>query len=191
MYRWATETQLRRDRIFEELKNSKLLNFDESEMSTTSFGPDDEDQQEYESELPAEFSTMKRTLEDDETLDEIKRQKHIDDSEEGYNDNNQYIYDQESTRALYGYTYDQQQQYYQEYYNNQQSINNNSNNSSNENKNSTNPIISQNVLQSLKSLSGNKPVSTTTSNTTPIQSTSGGLGGLANYGSDSESDEDE
>ncbi|CAO3647754.1 unnamed protein product [Cunninghamella blakesleeana] len=187
--RWATETQLRRDRIFEELKNSKLLNFDESELSTTNI--DDENQQEYESELPAEFSTMKRPLEEEETLDEIKRQKQLNDLEENdnnNNNNNQYIYDQESTKALYGYTYDlQQQQYYQDYYH-QQSINNNNNN---ENKTSTNPIISQNILQSLKSLSGNKPVSTSTSNiTSSTQSASGGLGGLANYGSDSESDDE-
>ncbi|CAO3642135.1 unnamed protein product [Cunninghamella echinulata] len=182
--RWATETQLRRDRIFEEIKNSKLLKFDDEPGISTSYGPDNEYQQEYESELPAEFSTMKRSLEDDD-LEEIKRQKRIEDLESENNNNNQYIYDQDTTRALYGYTYDQQQ-HYQEYYN-QQPINNNNNNN-----NSTAPIISQNVLQSLKSLSGNKPVSTSTSNTKPTSSQPiGGLGGLANYGSDSESDDEQ
>jgi hypothetical protein len=153
-----------------------------SETQTT--GQDDPAQQDFESELPVEYTTQKRTMEDT-GLDEIKRQRRLGE-EDTMLDQTEQIYDQQSTIALSGYTEEQlQQHYYQEYYSQQAAAKAAAQQKSPSSKNGS--IIPQNILQSLKQISGNKSVPTTSSTTKPITSVNA-LGGLADYGSDSDSD---
>jgi cobalamin biosynthesis protein CobT len=136
-------------------------------------GADNVEQQDFESELPVEYTTQKRTMEET-GLDDIKRQKRLGEE----NDDGDQIYDQNSTAA---YTEEQLQQYYQEYYSQQAAAAAEQAKAAEQDGG----LIPQNILHSLKQLSGNKPLPT---KSTPAPAVTTGLGGLADYGSDSDSD---
>ncbi|KAI8331269.1 hypothetical protein EDC96DRAFT_548782 [Choanephora cucurbitarum] len=121
------------------------------------------DRQAAEAELPAEFTSLKRDVDEDgfsKMEERYKRQKQEEEEEE----------------VNYQYTQEDYDQYYQQYYQ-QQSI---EQNKAEETKSS---IIPQNVLANLKSLSKNADLTVKSNKQT---TTEGGLGGLADYGSDSD-----
>ncbi|ORZ19394.1 hypothetical protein BCR42DRAFT_489344 [Absidia repens] len=187
--RWATETQLSRDRVFQDMVGDDPRFQDpEAVKEAQTTGQDDPEQQDFESELPVEYTAQKRMMEET-GLDEIKRQRRLGE-EEVVPEQPEQTYDPQSAMALSGYTEEQlQQQYYQDYYNQQAAEA-----AAASQVKSNGSIIPQNILQSLKQLSGNKPLSTTSttksssSSTTKPAASSTGLGGLADYGSDSDSD---
>lgn len=144
-------------------------------------GVDNVEQQDFESELPVEYTTQKRTMEET-GLDDIKRQKRLGEENDDA-DHVEQVYDHQSTAALSGYTEEQlQQQYYQEYYSQQAAAAEQAKAASQDSG-----LIPQNILHSLKQLSGNKPLSTKSA-PAPVPAAATGLGGLADYGSDSDSD---
>jgi RNA recognition motif-containing protein len=143
-----------------------------------------DESQNVESELPAEFTTLKRDVDEDgftEMESRVKRQR----AEEEAAAQQAQIQDAVAADSTYEYTqedydlyYQQQQEYYQQQLAQQKEE---------EQKNSkVAGIIPQNVLANLKTLSKNTPIKT---NTTANTKTTTGLGNLADYGSDSE-DED-
>jgi RNA recognition motif-containing protein len=145
-----------------------------------------DESQEVESELPAEFTTLKREVDEDgfnEMESRVKRQRA---EEEAAQQAVPRIQDTATTESIYGYTqedydqyYQQQQEYYQQQVQQQQK--------EEEQKNhKVAGIIPQNVLANLKTLSKNTPIK---ANTTANTKSTTGLGNLADYGSDSE-DED-
>jgi hypothetical protein len=148
------------------------INAPSSEADQTN-GADNVEQQDFESELPVEYTTQKRTMEET-GLDDIKRQKRLGEE----NNEGDQIYDEHSTAA---YTEEQLQQYYQEYYSQQAAAAAEQAKAAEQDGG----LIPQNILHSLKQLSGNKPLPT---KSTPAPAVTTGLGGLADYGSDSDSD---
>lgn len=123
--------------------------------------------QEIESELPAEFTSVKRDLDEDgfnEAERHLKKQKAdeekaITDAQDAY------------TQEDYNNYYYQQQQQYIEYQEQQQKENE-----------KVGGIIPKNILANLKTLAKNTTVKVLEKKTTS------GLGNLADYGSDSDED---
>jgi hypothetical protein len=133
----------------------------------------DVDHREEESELPAEFTTLKRSVDEDgfNAMEQrIKKQRAEEESVPSQPD-------AQTTESIYGYTQEDYNNYYyqqQAYYEQQQKE---------QEPEKAGGIIPQNILANLKTLAKNTtPVTITTTKTN-------GLGNLADYGSDSE-DED-
>lgn len=134
-----------------------------------------DESQEVESELPAEFTTLKREVDEDgfnEMESRVKRQRAEEEAAQQAAQNTAYEYTQED----YDNYYQQQQKYYEQQEKEKED--------QEQHNNKVAGIIPQNVLANLKTLSKNTPIkaNTTTKNTT-------GLGNLANYGSDSEEED--
>ena len=141
------------------------------------------ERQDIESELPAEYTQMKREVDEDgfrEMEMSAKRQRY-------YDTNNNYHADTQVAEAIYGYT--------------QQALDN-SNAPEIQQQQQPNlkvaGIIPANVLSSLKTLKDPKNSSPSSSSTAPPRSSTqqkstqpAGLGNLASYGSDSEDEEDD
>ncbi|KAI8100172.1 uncharacterized protein BX664DRAFT_355511 [Halteromyces radiatus] len=179
--RWATETQLQKDRIFQDyVDDDPRLQALERKSETEVPEYYGEEQQQFESELPVEFATKKRTAEET-GLDDIKRQKRLNEEDEN-----------DATEVnTYEYTPEQLQYYQDYYYHQQQPTATMTNTNSTQSSNTNNGIIPQNILQSLKQISGNKSLSSsnkTTITTSKSTVSKNGLGGLADYGSDSDSE---
>lgn len=174
MIRWATvdakALQRKEKEEAEEEKNKQEEAPDPEEML----------RQYYESELPVEYTQLKRELDEDglqEIESDAKRVKA--DTEQLYIGHYPENTNTQTDMSAYGYAQPpQQQQVYQAYStdvsNNQQTTQ------------KAGGIIPENVLHSLKKFS--RPAQAT--KPAESKSASGGLGTLANYGSDSE-DEDE
>lgn len=126
--------------------------------------------QDVESELPAEFTSVKRDMDEsgfNQTERHLKKQKPeevkaITEAQDAY------------TQEDYDNYYRQQQQQYIEYQEQQQKENE-----------KVGGIIPKNILANLKTLAKN---TTTAAVKTPEKKTTNGLGNLADYGSDSEED---
>ena len=143
------------------------------------------ERQDIESELPAEYTQMKREVDEDgfrEMEMNAKRQRYSD-------TNNNYHADTQVAEAIYGYT---------------QQVLDNSNAPEVQQQQQQQPnlkvggIIPANVLSSLKTLKDPKSLSPSSSSTAPSPSSTqqkttrpAGLGNLASYGSDSEDEEDD
>lgn len=142
---------------------------------------DDTENQEEESELPAEFTSLKRDVDEDgfsQMEQKVKRQRAEAEIEATQSEAAPaYEYTQEDYDNYYKQQAEYQKQQ-EDYYKQQQEIEAQQNAK-------VGGIIPQNVLSNLKSFSKNAPVSTPTTNT--VNTT--GLGSLTNYGSDSEDDE--
>ncbi|KAI9274676.1 hypothetical protein BDA99DRAFT_545587 [Phascolomyces articulosus] len=143
------------------------------------------ERQDMESELPAEYTQMKREVDEDGF-----REMELNAKRQRLAQNDNYYADTQAAEAIYGYTQQtpDMQQAQQSYHLQQQE----------------NPkvagIIPTNVLSSLKTLKDPKATqsSSSTSSSTPAQSSTkgkssqtSGLGNLASYGSDSEDEDDE
>lgn len=141
---------------------------------------DETDNQEEESELPAEFTSLKRDVDEDgfsQMEQKVKRQRAEIEAAQAQEE-------AASAPPVYEYTQEDYDNYYkqqEEYYKQQQALEAQQNVK-------VGGIIPQNVLSNLKSFSKATPTNTTTTNTAAAKPTTG-LGSLTNYGSDSEDDE--
>lgn len=144
---------------------------------------DDTENQEEESELPAEFTSLKRDVDEDgfsQMEQKVKRQRAEAEIEAAQSEAAP-VY--EYTQEDYDNYYKQQAEYQkqqEDYYKQQQEIEAQQNVK-------VGGIIPQNVLSNLKGFSKNAPVSAPKTTTKTANTT--GLGSLTNYGSDSEDDE--
>lgn len=130
------------------------------------------EEQEIESELPAEFTSLKRDI-DEDGFDQMERRLKKQKSEEAITNQPDASTQDAYTQEDYNNYYYQQQQQYIEYQEQQQKENE-----------KIGGIIPQNILANLKSLAKN----TTQTVKTPEKKTTNGLGNLADYGSDSDED---
>ncbi|KAL9559218.1 hypothetical protein MBANPS3_000535 [Mucor bainieri] len=139
---------------------------------------DPTENQEEESELPAEFTSLKRDVDEDgfsQMEQKVKRQRAEIEAAQAQ--------EEAASAPAYEYTQEDYDNYYkqqEEYYKQQQALEAQQNVK-------VGGIIPQNVLSNLKSFSKASPANTTTA--TAAKPTTTGLGGLTNYGSDSEDDE--
>ncbi|ORX58754.1 hypothetical protein DM01DRAFT_1405386 [Hesseltinella vesiculosa] len=162
--RWATEKQMQEEGVTDPTLESDAMQKKMAMVERTRMHQPESQLQEYESDLPAEFTSQKRTLEDT-GLDDIKRQKRIQDLDEPqwqpdlpepYEHSQAHLPSLPPPRPMPPQPSSA--------------------------PSSSTGLIPQNVLQSLKQLSGNRPPSKATK-PTPVAAL-----GLADYGSDSESD---
>ncbi|KAI8060033.1 hypothetical protein BC940DRAFT_264454 [Gongronella butleri] len=170
--RWATEKQLQEEGVADRVDVPEPKNKIDFEQ-TRVYRPQSGEQQQYESDMPAEFTSQKRTLEDS-GLDEIKRQKRIEDLDPSFTAF-------QSTPAPPRPIPVAQQPLPHPH-------------PSTQPHQASSPaqqkgIIPQNVLQNLKHLSGNRPLASPSTATPakPAPAAAASLG-LADYGSDSDSD---
>lgn len=144
-----------------------------------------EEQQEEESELPAEFTSLKRSVDEDgfkEMEDRVKKQRS---EEEAAVNSAPAQQDAQTAESIYGYTQEdynnywyQQQAYYEQQQKEQQKQ---------QEQEKAGGIIPKNVLSNLKTLAKNAPIAAAAPVAT--EKKTNGLGNLADYGSDSEDDE--
>lgn len=133
-------------------------------------------QQDAESELPAEFSHVKREVAEDKfhDMEERAKRQRVEQVEAPP----QYYYDAQSAYAIYGYTAPDVAAAAAAY----------SSPSNQETTKKVAGIIPQNVLDNLKNLSKSEKEDTTkkAATTTTSDNNKSGLGNLAGYGSDSD-----
>lgn len=147
-----------------------------------------EAQQEEESELPAEFTSLKRSVDEDgfkEMEDRVKKQR-AEEQETAVASVNSATaqQDAQTTESIYGYTQEDYNNYWyqqQAYYEQQQKEQ-----EKQQEQEKAGGIIPKNVLSSLKTLAKNAPIAAAPVAT---EKKSNGLGNLADYGSDSEDEE--
>ncbi|CEP14780.1 hypothetical protein [Parasitella parasitica] len=138
---------------------------------------DDTDYQEEESELPAEFTSLKRDVDEDGFRRmEQKAKKQRTDAETGA----------VQTEATPAYEYTQED--YDNYYKQQQAYYKQQELEAQQNV-KVGGIIPQNVLSNLKNFSKATAPAPASKPSTTVNATKSGLGSLATYGSDSEDDE--
>ncbi|KAL7314619.1 Pre-mRNA-splicing factor [Mucor circinelloides] len=143
---------------------------------------DETENQEEESELPAEFTSLKRDVDEDgfsQMEQKVKRQRAEIEAAQAQEE-------AASAAPVYEYTQEDYDNYYkqqEEYYKQQQELEAQQNVK-------VGGIIPQNVLSNLKSFSKATPAATSANTTTATASKpTTGLGSLTNYGTDSEDDE--
>ncbi|KAI8981681.1 hypothetical protein BDF20DRAFT_862655 [Mycotypha africana] len=169
--RWATADPKAANRL-----NMKDRSEQEMLEAMEAFENGEFDEQDNEAELPAEFTSVKRALEKDESAkleESSKKQKAESETVASptYNFNATYEYSQEDYDRYY-------QQYYQQLQEQQKRI---------DESEKVGGIIPQKVITNLKEFSKNNTVTSSKDISKP-QNATGALGSLANYGSDSEED---
>jgi RNA recognition motif-containing protein len=153
-------------------------------LAQTQGGQDE--RQESESELPAEFTSVKRDIDEDgfdqASVKRVKADQEEEAKEEAKEEATTYEYTQED----YNNYYYQQQAYYEQQQQEAEEAE----------KADSGGIIPQNILANLKSLANNKSPIITSNKTSTAPAAAdkkpaaaGGLGSLADYGSESEDDE--
>lgn len=171
--RWATADPNaianRLDAQDDQLEEQRVTQFLAENLSNN-------DDQEAESSLPAEFTSVKRDIDEDgfdKMVNPNKKQKAIEEEQKQEKTTEQpaeQTYTQEDYDNYYYQQYLEQQQYIEQQQKEAEKVGG---------------IIPQNVLSNLKTLAKNVPVTVKSSNTT---NTTNSLGNLADYGSDSDSD---
>ncbi|KAI8065052.1 hypothetical protein BDF21DRAFT_427707 [Thamnidium elegans] len=166
--RWATADPNaianRLDAQDDELEEQRVAQFLAENIDTT-------EGQEAESSLPAEFTSVKRDIDEDgfnKMEKSMKKQK--SEQEQTSEQTSEQTYTQEDYNNYYYQQYLEQQQYMEQQQKEAEKLGG---------------IIPQNVLSNLKTLAKNTPVTAK-----PATNKTSSLGNLADYGSDSDSDQE-
>lgn len=143
-----------------------------------------EEQQEEESELPAEFTSIKRSVDEDgfeEMENRVKKQRAEEEAKLAPTQQ-----DAQTAESIYGYTQEDYNNYWyqqQAYYEQQQQQ------EQKQAQEKAGGIIPQNILANLKTLAKNTTIAAPVVDEKNNSKSTNGLGNLADYGSDSEDEE--